>query len=120
MATLHLEGDVESWYFSYTLTSKQKFEDLKALVLMRNPRVPEDFILECFIGGLKEDIGETVKLHDPYNLTQVVSCARKQEKIINARERKNRWVHKGSIAPVGQMTNVTKNNDGQHCYHETT
>ncbi|XP_059280639.1 uncharacterized protein LOC132034339 [Lycium ferocissimum] len=69
---------------------------------MRNPRVPEDFLLECFIGGLKEEIGETVKMYEPYSLSQAVSFARKQERIINARERKAKWMHKGTIVPFNK------------------
>lgn len=48
----------------------QKFEDLQALVLMKNTRVTEDFLLECFIGGLKEEIGETMRCRIP-TLTRV-------------------------------------------------
>ena len=80
----------------------QKFEELRAQVLMRNPRVLEDFILECFIGGLKEEIRETVKMYEPINLSQVVSLSRKQERVINAKEEKTRWLNKGSVAPVGK------------------
>lgn len=77
----------------------QKFEDLRALLTMKNPRVAEDFILECSIGGLKEVIRETIKMYEPINLSQAISPAKKQEKVINARERKTKWLHKGSVAP---------------------
>lgn len=71
-------------------------------MLMRNTRVPENFILECFIGGLKEEIRETVKIYEPINLAQAVSLARKQERVINAREKRARWLHKGTVAPVSK------------------
>lgn len=39
-----------------------------------------------------------------------LSFARKQERIINTRERKNKWLHKGTIAPVNQEMSRTNFN----------
>lgn len=60
----------------------EKFEDLKAWVLIRSPTIPEEFFLEFFVEGLKEDIRHTVKMLNPYNLSQAVETARHREKVI--------------------------------------
>ncbi|XP_070022199.1 uncharacterized protein [Nicotiana sylvestris] len=53
----------------------EKFEELKAWVLIRNPTIPEEFFLEFFIEGLKEEIRHTVKMVDPYSFNKTVEKA---------------------------------------------
>lgn len=68
----------------------EKFDDLKDWVLIRTPTIPEGFFLEFFVEGLKEDIGHTVKMLNPYTLSQVVKKARHQEKVIDSWNRKEK------------------------------
>lgn len=70
----------------------EKFEDLKTWVLIRNPTMPEEFFLEFFVEGLKEEIGHTVKMLNPYTLSQAIEKARHQERVIDTLNRKSRVV----------------------------
>ncbi|OIT03430.1 hypothetical protein A4A49_57614, partial [Nicotiana attenuata] len=76
----------------------EKFEELKTWVLIRRPTIPEEFFLEFFVEGLKEEIRNTVKMLNPYTLSQAVEKARFQEKVIEAQMRKSRvtW-NKGPV-----------------------
>ncbi|XP_060178154.1 uncharacterized protein LOC132608099 [Lycium barbarum] len=71
----------------------EKFEELKTWVLIRNPSIPEEFFLEFFIEGLKDDIRHTVKLLDPYSFSKAIEKARHQENTIEAQIKKgrNQW-----------------------------
>ncbi|XP_070024853.1 uncharacterized protein [Nicotiana sylvestris] len=60
----------------------EKFEELKAWVLIRNPTIPEEFFLEFFIEGLKEEIRHTVKMLDPYSFNKLVEKARHKENLL--------------------------------------
>ncbi|XP_019252808.1 PREDICTED: uncharacterized protein LOC109231614 [Nicotiana attenuata] len=60
----------------------EKFEELKAWVLIRNPTIPEEFFLEFFIEGLKEEIRHTVKMLDPYSFNKAVKKARHKENLL--------------------------------------
>nr|XP_016449252.1 PREDICTED: uncharacterized protein LOC107774272 [Nicotiana tabacum] len=68
----------------------ERFEDLKAWVLIRNPTIPEDFFLEFFVEGLKEEIRHTIKMLNPFTLSQAVDKARYQERLIQVQNRKER------------------------------
>lgn len=54
----------------------EEFKELKAWVLIRNPTILEEFFLEFFIEGLKEEIRHLVKMFDPYSFSRVVEKAR--------------------------------------------
>lgn len=60
----------------------EKFEELKAWVLIRNPTIPEEFFLEFFIEGLREDIRHTVRLLEPFSFSKAIKKARHQEKVL--------------------------------------
>lgn len=56
-----------------------KFEELKAHLVQLNMDCPEEYIIRCFIGGLKENLKSTVKMLRPHTLNQVVILAKHQE-----------------------------------------
>lgn len=68
----------------------EKFEDLKAWVLIRNLTIPEEFFLEFFVEGLKEEIMHTVKMLNPFYLSHVVDKARHQENLLSALSKKKK------------------------------
>ncbi|OIT28758.1 hypothetical protein A4A49_55634 [Nicotiana attenuata] len=105
-AVVHLNGRAESWFFSHQLSSEmvrwpdfveeicKRFNDsdnnLKAWVLMKHPTIPKEFFLGFFIEGLKEKIRHTVKMLDPFSLSQVVKKARHKEELLDSISRKSR------------------------------
>lgn len=65
----------------------EKFEELKAWVEIRSPTIPEDFFLEFFVERVKEEITHTIKMLNPYKLSQALGKAM-QEKVIETWNRK--------------------------------
>jgi len=61
-----------------------KFEELKALILLRNPNTPKSYLLEGFIGGLKLAIKTLVRAFKPQNLDLAIEQARYQEEHIQS------------------------------------
>lgn len=60
-------------------TYLDEFEDLKCGVLQTNHTLPEEFILDSFIGGLNLVVKPFVKAFKPNNTAEVVEFARLQE-----------------------------------------
>ena len=54
-----------------------RFEELKALLLVRNPSIPESYFLESFIGGLKPIIKLSVRAFNPHYLYATMEVARR-------------------------------------------
>ncbi|OIT31356.1 putative mitochondrial protein, partial [Nicotiana attenuata] len=113
-AVLHLNGRAEEWYFSYQLSRGrfkrveqngsvneylERFEDLKAWVLIKHPTIPEEFFLGFFIEGLKEEIRHTVKMLDPYSLSHAVEKARHKEELMESMNKKKGYGGRQNLQP---------------------
>lgn len=68
---LKQKGSVEEY--------RLKFEELKAQVIQIEGNWTEEYIVRCFIGGLKEQLKSTVKMLRPRDLSQAVILAKHQE-----------------------------------------
>ncbi|XP_069152850.1 uncharacterized protein [Solanum lycopersicum] len=69
-----------------------KFEDLKAHMLIRNPTLNEAHFLSSFVGALKEEIRFEVKMFKPTTLKEAIEKARMKEMAIEAALRRNKGV----------------------------
>lgn len=65
------------------LEYQERFEELKALMLAKNPSLSEEYFIQSFISGLKEDIRLVVQMFDPNTLQQAIFLARRQECILD-------------------------------------
>ncbi|XP_026441802.1 uncharacterized protein LOC113340978 [Papaver somniferum] len=65
------------------LDYKERFEELKALMLAKNPSLYEEYFIHSFISGLKEDIRLVVQMFNPTTLQQAILLARRQECILD-------------------------------------
>ena len=61
-----------------------KFEELKALLVMKNPLLLDDYFLDCFVGGLKPHLKSFVKAFHPATLYAAIEYARYQEETVEA------------------------------------
>ncbi|CAH9071517.1 unnamed protein product [Cuscuta epithymum] len=61
-----------------------QFEQLRSLLLQRTERLPEEFFLDRFIGGLNPTIKSFVKAFKPRTLMQTMEYARLQENSLDA------------------------------------
>ena len=59
-----------------------EFEDLRALMLHNSPDMPDSYILESFIGGLKPSIKPFVKAFKPASIASAIEFARLQEETL--------------------------------------
>jgi len=62
----------------------EKFEDLKALMLLKNPSLPMDYFVDSFVGGLSPQLKSFTKAFKPQTLAAAVDYARLQEATIQA------------------------------------
>ncbi|XP_074303808.1 uncharacterized protein LOC141638304 [Silene latifolia] len=60
------------------------FENLKGLMLQRNPLLPEQYFLDSFVSGLKASLKPFVRAFKPRTLASVVEYARLQEETLSA------------------------------------
>ena len=61
-----------------------RFEELRVIMLLRTPNMPENYLLESFIGGLKPAIKSLVRAFKPQTLDAAIEQARFQEEHIQA------------------------------------
>ncbi|OIT04452.1 hypothetical protein A4A49_30238 [Nicotiana attenuata] len=79
-----------------------RFEDLKAWVLIKHPTILEEIFLGFFVEGLKGEIRHTVKMLDPFSLSQAMEKAKHKENLLEAVAKKG----KGSaVRNMGQYNN---------------
>ena len=53
-----------------------QFEELKALLLVRNPTMPNSYFLESLIGGLTASVKPLVRAFNPQTLSATIDYAR--------------------------------------------
>ena len=58
---------------------QERFEELKTLMLIKNPNLSEEYYISSFTNGLKEEIKPMVKMLKPNTLSRVVEVAYLQE-----------------------------------------
>ena len=61
-----------------------KFEELKALLLLRNPTMPDSYFLENFIGGLSDAVKPIVRSFKHVSVSEAIEHARQEEEAIQA------------------------------------
>lgn len=63
---------------------RTKFEELKGWALLRNPKLNDEFFVDCFVGGLKEEIQLGIQESGFTNLKEAIRLARVEEAKIEA------------------------------------
>ncbi|VFQ90413.1 unnamed protein product [Cuscuta campestris] len=61
-----------------------KFEELKSCMLMKNPLLPPEHMLDSFIGGLKPHLKAYVRAFKPESLAEAIEYARCEEETVQA------------------------------------
>lgn len=83
-----------------------KFEELKALLLVRNPTMPDSYFRESFIGRLTAAVKPPVRAFNPQTLSAPLDYAKYQEEAIQAlkitpdRPPKSLPIHSKPILPT--------------------
>ncbi|XP_017221614.1 uncharacterized protein LOC108198371 [Daucus carota subsp. sativus] len=89
----------------------EKFEELKALILYRNPNLGEGYFVSSFISGLKIELKPMVRLMKPQTLMHAIEVAQFQEQTIEVILKKHE--SKKNYNGVGYKNTMEKKNTGE-------
>lgn len=77
----------------------QQFEELKAFMINNNRSLTEEYFVQSFISGLKDEIGRMVEMFNPKTLSSAIQLAKKQEMLLGSLGRGGRMIGKWIIGP---------------------
>lgn len=86
---------------------QEKFGSLRTLMLVKNPRLPEDYFISTFVSGLKDELKPTVRMMKPRTLMEVFEVAMLQEQSLKMSSRKFRNNAKWNGDPRGYSQKTT-------------
>ncbi|KAL5731844.1 hypothetical protein ACHQM5_004534 [Ranunculus cassubicifolius] len=86
-----------------------RFEELQPLVLQRNQGLTEQYFIDSFIGGLKEELRHVVQMFRPTSLTQAINLAKLQEATLAAAPKPLRQFTKPTSLNPSTVYNKTYN-----------
>lgn len=66
----------------------RRFEELKIYMLAQNKGFTEDYFIESFLSGLKEEIANALYLVRPQTLKEAINQARRQEVYLESLDRR--------------------------------
>ena len=89
-----------------------QFQDLRSALLQNDHVLSAQYILESFIGGLKEDVKPFVRAFKPKSISEAIRYARLQESQLKANTSKT------SLKPFSQPTIKAQQKDHQTNYHK--
>lgn len=65
------------------LEYQERFEELKSLLLTKDPRLPETYFISSFISGLREELKPAVRMMKPVTLQDAFDVAQLQEQTLD-------------------------------------
>ncbi|KAL2526342.1 Uncharacterized protein Adt_11396 [Abeliophyllum distichum] len=98
---------------------QEKFEELKAQVMLSLPHLPETYYISIFTSGLKGEIKSMVKMLKPISLTQAFEIATLQENTISAINKTQKMKHLTNTTPRWNNP-ISKNPDSNITPQNTT
>lgn len=82
-----------------------QFEELKGLIGDKHQFLTEDYYIDNFVTGLKEEIGQMVAMLKPQTLSDAMFLARGQEKVVNSMNKGPRqWNQRGPVMNSNEKT----------------
>ncbi|XP_027150147.1 uncharacterized protein LOC113750359 [Coffea eugenioides] len=79
---------------STVITYQERFEELRAAVMLKVPCLTESYYISSFLSGLKEEIKSVVKIHKPATLQSAFEKARWQEHYLQVMAKQPRMATK--------------------------
>lgn len=83
---------------------QEKFESLRTLMLVKNPKLPEGYFIFSFVSGLKEELKPTVHMMKPPTLFSAFEVAMLQEQSLELSSKRFRTAIKWNGDPGGQSS----------------
>ncbi|KAL5722704.1 hypothetical protein ACHQM5_006190 [Ranunculus cassubicifolius] len=94
----------------------ERFEELRPLMLQRNPGLTKKFFVDSFLSGLKAEVKHSVQMFCPTSMIAVVQLARLQEANIESVAKSNRTSRFKSVSLpnsyAGKYSNVASKPNG--------
>ena len=90
---------------------QERFESLKSLVLAKNKHLTEQYFVDSFLSGLKDEIKITVQMFGPKTLSHAFSLAKLQEAALE-NAKKNRLPTKFNNSLTNTSTSSTNTYKG--------
>ncbi|XP_071902780.1 uncharacterized protein [Coffea arabica] len=75
---------------STVMACQEKFEELRAIVLLKNPGLSESYFVSSYLSGLQEELKALVKMHKPQTLQEAFEVAKWKEKALEVIFKKSR------------------------------
>ena len=82
---------------------EEKFEELKTLMLTRNPKFDKSYFVSNFISGLKDEIKPMVKMFKPQTLLKAFEVAKLQECFLEIQSKQSKSSGKIALEPIFGM-----------------
>ncbi|XP_071913949.1 uncharacterized protein [Coffea arabica] len=79
--------------------NEEKFEELKTLMLTKNPKLDESYFISSFTSGLKEEIKPMVKMFKPQTLSKAFEVADLQEYALEVQCKQTKISSKIALEP---------------------
>nr|XP_027126124.1 uncharacterized protein LOC113742491 [Coffea arabica] len=96
---------------------EEKFEELKTLMVLRNPKLDELYFVSSFISGLKEEIRPMVKMFKPQTLSKAFEIAELQECSLEVQAKQSRSTSKTILeSRFGMFKNQPNNQKSPSSY----
>ena len=76
---------------------QEKFQELKPLMLMKNPQLDEGYFVSSFISGFKEEIKPMIRMLKPTELSAAYEMAQLQEYSLQLQNRQGKEMQKSSM-----------------------
>ena len=73
---------------------QERFEDLRVRMLYHNPNLTEQYFIESYISGLKEELVSFIDLAQPSTLEEIYEQAKLHEQALAVMWRKSKVVNK--------------------------
>nr|XP_027064416.1 uncharacterized protein LOC113690623 [Coffea arabica] len=106
---LQQKGTVEEY--------EEKFEELKTLMLIRNPKLDESYFVSSFISGLKDEIKTMVKMFKPHTLPKAFEIAELQENALETQSKQFKSQARLAVAPkFGMFKNQASSQNQANSY----
>nr|XP_027120832.1 uncharacterized protein LOC113737890 [Coffea arabica] len=85
---------------------QEKFEELKIMMMIRNPHLDEEYFVSSFISELKDEIKTMIKMLKPMNLSEAFELAALQEEALRLQ---TRTFKEGGKAVFEDRLGISKN-----------
>ncbi|XP_027071670.2 uncharacterized protein [Coffea arabica] len=96
---------------------EEKFEELKTLMLIRNPRLDEGYFISSFISGLKNEIKPMVKMFKPQTLSKAFEVAELQECSLETMSKQPKTSGRTAVEPkYGMFRNHSNSQNNSSSY----